>query len=69
MADDIQTAQRELTGKVMGKPGVTGTAIGRKGGKDCLMVYTNGDVAAGLVPKRVGRFPVVVEKTGTFRKL
>ena len=53
----------------MGKPGVSGTAIGRKGGKDCLMVYVNGDVAPGLVPKKVGGFPVVVEKTGTFRKL
>ena len=69
MADDIQAAQRKLTGKVMGKPGVTGTAIGRKSGRDCLMVYTTGDVAAGLVPKKVGGFPVVVEKTGTFRKL
>ena len=69
MSDDIQAAQRKLTGRVMGKPGVSGTAIGRKGGKDCLKVYVDGTVASGLVPKQVGGFPVVVEKTGTFRKL
>ena len=69
MADDIQAAQRTLTGRVMGKPGITGTAIGLKGGKACLKVYVNGDVSPGVVPKKVGGFPVVVEKAGTFRRL
>ena len=31
------------------------------------MVYVNGNVERNLIPKRVGGFPVVVEKTGTFR--
>ena len=39
------------------------------GGKPCLKVYVNGDVARGVVPSRVAGFPVVVEKSGTFRKL
>lgn len=69
VGDDVQAAQRKLTGQVMGKPGVSGTAIGQKRGETCLMVYVSGDVAAGLVPNRVGGFPVVIEKTGTFRKL
>ena len=68
VGDDIQAAQRKLTGQVMGMPGISGTAIGQKRGKTCLMVYVSGDVAAGLVPKRVGEFPVVIETTGTFRK-
>ena len=67
MPQDIQTAQRDLTRRVMGRPGVSGTAIGRQRGKDCLMVYVNGNVERNLIPKRVGGFPVVVEKTGTFR--
>jgi len=69
VGDDLQAAQRTLTSRVMGKPGVSGTAIGQKRGEVCLMVYVSGDVAAGLVPNRVGGFPVVIEKTGTFRKL
>lgn len=69
VSDDILAAQRKLTGRVMGQPGVTGTAIGQSGGEACLMVYVDGDVAAGVVPKKVGGFPVVVERTGTFRKL
>jgi hypothetical protein len=64
---DINTAQRELTQKVMGKPGVTGVAIAEKGGKPCLKVYLSG-VASGI-PKSVGGYKVVTEKSGTFRKL
>ncbi len=68
MPEDIQTAQRELTRRVMGRPGVSGTAIGRQSGKDCLTVYVNGDVDRSLIPKRSGGFPVVVEQTGIFRQ-
>ena len=69
MAEDIESAQRKLSDRVMGKPGVSGTAIGQKGGKPCLKVYVNGPDAGGSVPKRVGGFPVVVENTGKFRRL
>lgn len=69
MAEDIESAQRKLSDRVMGKPGVSGTAIGQKGGKPCLKVYVSGPEASGSVPKRVGGFPVVVENTGKFRRL
>ena len=69
MATDIEAAQRKLSGRVMGKPGISGTAIGLKGGKPCLTVYVNGEVEAGLVPGSISGFRVVVERTGPFRRL
>ena len=66
---DIKTAHRELTGRVMGREGVSGTAIGERGGKPCLKVFLSDREAAGSVPKKVGGFPVVVEVTGSFRRL
>ena len=62
---DIRKAQDELNRKVLGKPGISGTAIGEKGGKPCLKVYVDGSAS---VPKSIGGFPVVVEKGG-FRRL
>ena len=38
MGGDIKTAQRELNGKIMGRPGISGTAIGERGGKPGLAV-------------------------------
>ncbi|MBT4189444.1 MAG: hypothetical protein HN645_01125 [Gemmatimonadales bacterium] len=64
---DINSAQRDLAQKVMGKPGVTGVAIGEKRGKPCLKVYVSG--AASGIPKSVGGYAVVTEKSETFRKL
>jgi hypothetical protein len=69
MSGDIKTAQRELNGKVMGRPGISGTAIGEHGGKPCLTVYVSDSKAGGSVPKRVGGFPVVLEKSGGFQRL
>jgi hypothetical protein len=69
MGDDIKAAQRELNGKVMGRAGISGTAIGERGGKPCLTVYVSDSKAGGSVPKRVGGYPVVVEKTGGFQRL
>lgn len=69
MASDLKAAHRELTSKVMGRDGVSGTAIGERGGKPCLKVYVHDGVAGRSVPKRVGGFPVVVETTGPFRRL
>lgn len=66
---DIVAAQRELTSKVMGRPGIEGTAIGERGGKPCLKVYVSSTVAAALVPRRVKGYPVVVERSGGFRRL
>jgi hypothetical protein len=66
---NLKAAHRELTEKVMGRPGVSGTAIGERGGRPCLKVYVQ-DAAAGRgVPSEVGGYPVVVESTGTFERL
>ncbi len=69
MAGDITKAHRELTSRVMGKPGVSGTAIGQKAGKPCLKVYVNDAKAGRAVPSTVGGFRVVVENSGSFRRL
>ncbi len=69
MAGDLKSAHRELTGKVMGRTGVSGTAIGESGGKPCLKVYVSDSKAGRSVPKKIGGFRVVVEKTGDFRRL
>lgn len=69
MSGDIKTAHQELTARVMGKPGVSGTAIGMNGGKPCLMVYLSDRAAAKSVPRSVKGFPVVTEVTGSFRRL
>lgn len=69
MAGDLKAAHRQLTAEVMGRPGVSGTAIGEKGGKPCLKVYVASRDAARSVPRKLRGFPVVVEVTGAFRRL
>ena len=69
MSNELKSAHRELTGKVMGRSGVSGTAIGERGGKPCLKVYVSDAKAGRSIPKKVGGFKVVVEKTGDFRRL
>jgi len=69
VAGDLKAAHRELTAKVMGRPGVSGTAIGEHRGRPCLKVYVRDRSAGQAVPKRVGGYPVVVETTGTFERL
>jgi hypothetical protein len=69
MAGDPRAALRELTSKVMGRPGVSGTAIGERGGKPCLKVYVDGSGPPPKIPGSVSGFPVVVEKTGGFKRL
>jgi len=69
VAEDIRAAQKKLTADVMGRPGVSGTAIGEHGGQPCLMVYVDNREAGRSVPKKVGGYPVVVEVTGSFRRL
>jgi hypothetical protein len=69
MDPKLEAAQRELTDRVMGRPGVTGTAIGERCGKPCLKVYVTDDVAGKNLPRTVGGFRVVIEETGPFRRL
>jgi hypothetical protein len=66
---DLKAAQRKLDGTVMGRDGVTGTAIGEHGGKPCLKVYLAREGAGGSIPRTVDGVPVVVEVTGWFRRL
>ncbi len=69
MAGDIRAAQKALNDRVMGKPGVEGTAIAQDGGAPCLKVYVSDRKAGSSVPSRIGGFRVVVEKSGPFRRL
>lgn len=69
MSEDIKEAQGELTARVMGKPGVSGTAIGLHGGEPCLIVYVLDETAAESVPRSVMGFPVRTEVSGRFRRL
>lgn len=51
----------------MGRPGVSGTAVGERHGKPCLLVYVSDRKAGRSIPADVGGYPVVVETTGSFR--
>ena len=66
---DIKAALSKLNAKVLGREGVTGTAIGQKAGSPCLKVYVKDADSGRTVPSRVDGYPVVVETTGTFRRL
>ncbi|MCY3705642.1 MAG: hypothetical protein OXH08_09095 [Gammaproteobacteria bacterium] len=71
MAASIEDAHRRLSRKVMGRPGVVGTAIGVAAGKPCIKVYLasgpGGEKAR--IPGSYGGYRVVIEKTGTIRRL
>jgi hypothetical protein len=69
VSGDIKAAHRELTRDVMGKPGVSGTAIGMHDGEACLVVYLTEKDAGKSVPRSVRGFPVRTEISGRFRKL
>lgn len=69
MDPKLEAAQRKLTARVMGRPGVTGTAIGERGGKPCLKVYVTEMDAGKALPRTVDGFGVVVEVTGRIRRL
>jgi hypothetical protein len=69
MGGGIEAAQRKLAGKVMGKPGVVGTAIGERRGKPCVQVYVSDAAAARTIPSSVDGFPVVVTNSGRIERL
>ncbi len=68
MDQKLEAAHRELTKRVMGQPGVTGTAIGEAGGKPCLKVYVRDEEARRNLPKSIGGFRVVLEMAGPFNR-
>lgn len=69
MVSDIQEANRALAAKVLGRPGVAGTAVGGSALRPCLRVYVDHPDAGRTIPKEFRGFPVEVEVTGTFRRL
>ena len=70
MAASIQDAHKRLSRRVMGRPGVVGTAIGVASGKPCIKVYVSGgDGGQARVPRSCDGFRVVVEKTGAIGRL
>ena len=65
----IIAAQEALTREVMGRAGVTGTAIGLCDGEPCIKVYLTSsapEVREGI-PTRYRGFTVDVEVTGELR--
>jgi len=65
----LRAAQRKLTAQVMGRRGVTGTAVGRDGGRPCLKVYVSDASAKSGLPGSVDGYPVVVEISGKIERL
>ncbi len=68
MSADVKAALSELNRKVLGKPGVSGTAVGRSDGSPCLVVYLSDAGARGSIPGEVAGIPVKVEMTGPFER-
>ena len=70
MDDSLEQARAKVTREVIGMKGVTGTAIGLKGGKPCIKVYVEREDAGlrGRLPRRAGGVPVDVEVTGKLRR-
>jgi len=70
-ADDsgLRAAQRKLTAQVMGRKGVTGTAIGSYGGRPCLKVYVSDASGRAGLPGSVDGYRVVVEISGKIERL
>ncbi|MDX1648014.1 MAG: hypothetical protein R3304_12780 [Longimicrobiales bacterium] len=67
-ASDIRAAQTALNDRILGQPGIEGTAIGQTAGKACLKVYVSDASAERRVPSSFRGFPVVVERSGPFRR-
>jgi hypothetical protein len=63
----LEAAHRDLTERVMDRPGVVGTAIGERGGELCLVVYLKSKQAGRDIPKTLAGFRVVREVTGSIR--
>jgi hypothetical protein len=68
VSGNVKAALAELNRKVLGRPGVSGTAVGEAGGAPCLLVYLSDGAARGGIPARVGGVPVKTEVTGPFTR-
>ncbi|HJK98721.1 MAG TPA: hypothetical protein RMF84_15985 [Polyangiaceae bacterium LLY-WYZ-14_1] len=65
--DDIKAAQRKLSERVLGRPGVVGTAIGMSRGEPCLKVLIADERGRRGLPREIDGYPVVAEHTGRIR--
>lgn len=70
MKDRIEKACAEVTRRVIGIDGVTGTAIGLKDGKPCVKVYLERDDPRlrARMPRSQGGVRVEVEVMGKVRR-
>lgn len=64
----LKAAQRKLTNRVMGRPGVVGTAVGMSKGDHCLKVLIADERGRNGLPKEVDGYRVVAEVTGRIRR-
>ena len=72
MADNpLKRALDKLTKQVIDLDGISGTAITTDDGEPCLKVYLRSADAKGRsgIPKEVGGYRVLLEETGSFRRL
>jgi hypothetical protein len=68
VSGDVKRALAELNRKVLGRPGVAGTAVGESAGAPCLLVYLSDADARKGIPGSVRGVPVRVEVTGPFKR-
>jgi hypothetical protein len=68
MSADVKAALAELNRKVLGRKGVSGTAVGESDGAPCLLVYLSDAGAREGIPGRVDGVPVKIEVTGPFKR-
>ena len=65
----IQKVQEKYTYSLMSIVGVQGIGIGKKGDKDCIVIFI-GTMTKDMrkkLPKELEGYPVKIEKTGEFR--
>jgi hypothetical protein len=67
----IEEVLKQNTDHLLSIPGVVGTAIGEYQGRPCIMVLVEKRTAdvTKRIPSEIGGFVVVVEETGTIRRL
>ncbi len=68
--DPLDDARQDLTDRVLGLPGVVGTAVGKWGNESCLMVLLESDDPAlkARLPRRVRGYQVLPKVTGSFKR-
>ncbi len=71
MTLSIQKVQEKYTDSLMALPGVEGIGIGKKGDKDCIVIFVSKLSKENKlkIPKVLEGYPVKIEKTGQFRAL